>query len=409
MNSASSSSFAMVLSTGETTEGQRQTINHNDDRMVQSESPHSLDMIENRFTVSNYRVDEIDCRGSMPSISQRNITTLELQEECDIATYSTRTGNSCGHTDEEEEDDDDTNSSEDHRERNGNCGDVEEAIEFSIEKAFHGSECYIIPVVSATEFNDVDFWSIDGNVEPPPRFWKRCSKMMLIVAGIVLCGVGVWLGVDHLMSKTDPVSTKSDEAFESQPDRDMKTFFPSISPIPFQSPEPAFYTTQTVDPTINDNIKSDLPSESPTQADETFPTIFPMGNTEVPTLRVGTTLPSAVDMPLSLPTGFPLSTPQTNNPTTKPTFEPSESTTYLPTDNTDNLTFDPTDTFLVESSESPSSSPTTDSGLSILSYSETLSNSTSIVSSNNTEISNVTVFVDEWNTTTTLNSTGDGS
>jgi hypothetical protein len=365
-------------------------------------------MIENGVTISNYRVDEIDCRGSMPSIPQRNNTTLKQQEGRDIATDSTRTGNCCGHTDEEEEDDG-TNSFEDHREIYGNCGDVEEAIEFSIEKAFHGSECYIIPVVSATEFNDVDFWSIDGNVEPPPRFWKRCSKIMLIVAGIVLCGVGIWLGVDHLMSKTDPVSTKSDEEFESQPDRDMKTFFPSIPPIPFQSREPTFYTTQTIDPTINDNIMSELPSESPTQADETFPTIFLTGNTEVPTFRVGTTLPSAVDMPSSLPTGFPLSTPQSNDPTTKPTFEQSESTTYPPTDNTDNLTFDPTDTFLVESSESPSSSPTTDSGLSILSYSETLSNSTSIVSSNNTEISNVTVFADEWNTTTTLNSTSNGS
>jgi hypothetical protein len=176
-----------------------------------------------------------------------------LQASSDNGTSSTTSRTSCGYNTDE-------SYSEDNISKGNTKRDITNKVaEYSFQKG------QVLPgidnrvsVVSATEINGVDFWSIDGQNEESKNCSRTRRKKFILLAVVALCGVGVCLCIffitysnGNMQSSHDSAElVTSDPGPPSGDDIDDIFASPTSSPYPVASPTsfyffPPSFTTPT--------------------------------------------------------------------------------------------------------------------------------------------------------------------
>lgn len=175
-------------------------------------------------------------------------------------------------------------------------GDIEYSFQQVLERSISR-----FPVVSATEFNDIDFWSIDGLQEERKRFRRCCGiqrhpKLLLLLTAIAVCAVEVevWLCIDHFVvarSAAKCANNGSPSASDTHAQifmiHDNVTSTTSPTWLYFSSP-PSF--AQSRHPS---GLPSTIPSVSPSASPTLWPSDLPSHCASAsPSLELSSTSPS---------------------------------------------------------------------------------------------------------------------
>ena len=165
-----------------------------------------------------------------------------------------------------------------------------------------------IPIVSATEMNDVDFWSIDGSDQEVKGCCRRRRRLMFLMTAVALCSVGVWLCVEYVAVPSymapDNGNNVNDQGTNHHDKKDhigidiptFPTFEPTAKSSGISTNDPSEPSSDTAtigptDPLSLTNTSTIAPTESnttPEYEDVKLPdeTIEPTEFATVPTLLI---------------------------------------------------------------------------------------------------------------------------